>query len=158
MAGSADIGGTLFEKECATCHRIGKTGHAIGPDLTSSSWRDPEALLTHVLDPNRYVLPNYLQYIVVDVSGRTHTGLIASQSANGITLKREKNATQTILRHNIEEIVATGKSLMPEGFEKTIDRQQMADLLAFLQSAQVTTPAADRPLDIGTEPGLVEPQ
>jgi hypothetical protein len=29
----------------------------------------------------------------------------------------------------------TGKSLMPEGFEKVIDKQAMADLLAYLRQA-----------------------
>lgn len=158
LKGAAERGSQVFKRDCAACHRIGNEGYAIGPDLTSTASRDSEALLMHILDPNRYVLPNYLQYIVIDVTGRSHTGMIASQNANGITLKRDKNVTETILRGNVEELVGTGKSLMPEGFEKTIDRQQMADLLAFLQSARSDEPDPNRPLDIGTEPGLVEPK
>jgi hypothetical protein len=59
---------------------------------------------------------------------------------------------------------------MPEGFEKTISKPEMADLIAFLRAAhrggegnsEGAGAAADdtahsRPLDIGTLPGLIEP-
>jgi putative heme-binding domain-containing protein len=128
--------------------------------VRESPARDPESLLTHILDPNLYVLPNYVQYVVTDKKGRTYTGLIASQTATSITLKRENDATDTILRSEIEEMTSTGRSLMPEGLEKSISKQEMADLLAFL-AAQVGKygPAADanRERDFGTLPGLVEP-
>ena len=42
-------------------------------------------------------------------------------------LDRETN--ETILRVNIEELRSTGMSFMPEGLEKQIDVQAMADLL-----------------------------
>jgi putative heme-binding domain-containing protein len=108
-----------------------------------------------VLDPNRYVLPRYETYLVVDTSGRTYTGMIASQSATSVVLKNQENKTETILRKNIEELSSTGKSLMPEGFEKKIDKQAMADLLTYLQSAGKS--GGPQPLHIGTLPGLVEP-
>ena len=50
-----------------------------------------EALLVNILDPNRYVDPSYVQYIVIERSGRTHTGMIASESPSAITLRRGKN-------------------------------------------------------------------
>jgi hypothetical protein len=52
---------------------------------------------------------------------------------------------------------ATGKSLMPEGFEKKITVPEMADLVAFLVASRNSVPAIDQPLDVGTNPGLVEP-
>jgi hypothetical protein len=47
-------------------------------------------------------------------------------------LKKDKGTTVSILRRDIEEMKNSGKSLMPEGFEKKLNHQQMADLLAFL--------------------------
>ena len=154
--GDAVRGERVFRQECMACHRVGKLGHRIGADLTSAPNRDPRALLTHVLDPNRYVLPRYETYLVVDTNGRTYTGMIASQSATSVVLKSRENKTETILRKNIEELSSTGKSLMPEGFEKKIDQQAMADLLTFLQSASQTS--GPQRLHIGTLPGLVEPE
>jgi putative heme-binding domain-containing protein len=153
-------GARVFEKNCMTCHQLGGKGHAIGPDLASSPARDPESLLTHILDPNLYVLPNYIQYVVTDKKGRTYTGLIAAQTATSITLKRENDASDTVLRSEVEEMTSTGRSLMPEGLEKNISKQEMADLLVFL-AGQVGKqgPAVDanRERDFGTLPGLIEP-
>ncbi len=55
--GDAARGAAVFERHCATCHRLGERGHAVGPDLTATQFADPASLLTHVLDPNRYVAP-----------------------------------------------------------------------------------------------------
>ena len=157
LAGDQDRGAQVFQRECLACHRMGEEGHAIGPNLAASPSRDPAALLVHILDPNQYVLPDYIQYALLDRNGRTFTGMIAAQTATSVTLKREKDATETLLRQNIEEMVSTDKSLMPDGFEQKINVQQMADLLAYLQAAHSGQAADEPPLDIGTIPGLVEP-
>ena len=104
----------------------------MGPNLATVQNRTPDGLLTQILDPNREVSPNYLQYVVALDDGRVVTGAIASESPTSITLKRAENVQETILRQNIEEISSTGKSLMPEGLEEKINPQEMADLLAFL--------------------------
>jgi putative heme-binding domain-containing protein len=155
-AADARRGETVFRRECMVCHKIGNVGNAVGPDLTSSAFRDPKVLLVHVLDPNRDVLPKYQNYVCTDNDGRVTTGILASQSATSITLTRQDNETSTVLRSNIDELNATGKSLMPESFERTVTKDEMADLLAYLQSAQV--PEAATRLDIGTLPGMVEPE
>ena len=112
----------------------------------------------HILDPNRYVLPRYEQYVCVDINGRVVTGMITAQTATSITLRRDENITETILRGQIEELISSGKSLMPDGLEKQIPKQEMADLIAWLQSTQKTFPSKDQPLHIGTLPGLIEPE
>jgi putative heme-binding domain-containing protein len=68
--------------------------------------------------------------------GRQLTGLIAAETATSITLKRADNATDTVLRIDIEQLKSTGMSLMPEGMEKQIDQAAMADLLTFLMTAE----------------------
>ena len=108
--GDAEKGEKVFEQNCMGCHRIGTKGHAVGPDLASTASAEPEALLAHILDPHRYVLPNFVQYVVVDVNGLSHTGMISSQTATSMTLKREKGETETILRANIDELKATGRN------------------------------------------------
>jgi putative heme-binding domain-containing protein len=138
------------------CHNIGNMGRAVGPDLTSSAVRDRAALLLHVLDPNREVAPKYENYICIDGDGRVSSGILTAQTATSITLLGQESEARTILRTNIDELTSTGKSLMPEGFERTISKEEMADLIAFLQTSQV--PDAQAPLDIGTLPGMVEPE
>jgi putative heme-binding domain-containing protein len=156
-SGDRDRGKQVFKRECAQCHRIGDDGHAVGPDLASSASRDPEALLSNILDPNRYVDPAYLQYLIVDSSGRTFTGRINAETATSVTLTRGDGANDTILRTNIEQFASTGTSLMPEGLEKRISREEMADLISFLTDSASTATEIPR-LYGGTQPGLIEPE
>ncbi len=125
-------GQKVFERECITCHRLGEKGHEVGPNLATIRHRSAEEVMTHVLDPNREVAPNFVQYVVTIDDGRVSTGIIANETATSITLKRAENVQETILRQNIEELASTGTSLMPEGMEKKIQPQEMADLLAYV--------------------------
>jgi len=154
--GDSSAGQKVFSRVCRGCHRVGSDGFAVGPDLTSSPTRDAAALLNHILDPNRYILPNFESYVVVDTSGRIFTGIISSQTATSVTLKRTDNQTDTILRTNIDELVGTGKSLMPDGLENKISVAEMKDLIAYLQA--VKQPGDTESLPIGTLPGLTEPE
>jgi putative membrane-bound dehydrogenase-like protein len=132
--GIADNGKQLFKKICATCHRLEGVGEAVGPDLASIRNRGNETILLNVLDPNREVLPQYLVYSAVTDGGRTLTGLIAAETATGITLRRADGTSENLLRVQIEELRSTGLSFMPEGLEQQLDLQSMADLLAYLNS------------------------
>src|SRR5690606_36227407 len=133
--GDASRGRQVFQKICAACHRLENTGHEIGPSLASFRTRGPEAILVNVLDPSREVNPQYVNYLVLTADGRSISGMIASETANSVTLRRAENATDTIERADIEEMRSSGLSIMPEGLEKQIDVQSMADLLAYLMTA-----------------------
>ena len=96
--------------------------------------RGAETILLNILDPNREVNPQYINYTVTMTDGRTTSGLIAAETAGNIVLKRAEGITETIARREIDEITSTGASIMPEGQEKQIDPQAMADLIAYLLS------------------------
>jgi putative heme-binding domain-containing protein len=113
--------------------------------------------MTQILEPNRFVSPNYVQYFVSDRSGRVFSGLIASETPSSLTLRRAEGAEDTILRSQIEELASTGKSLMPGNFATKLTHQEMADLIAYLLSAHRGTLESGR-LDIGTEAGAIEPE
>ncbi len=134
--GDATQGKQVFTKICAACHRVGGVGHEIGPNLAAMKARGPEAILVNVLDPNREVNPQYLSYSVRLLDGRTLTGMIAAETATGVTLRRADNLSDNVLRIDIDQLKSTGQSLMPEGLERQIDRQQMADLLEYLKSLE----------------------
>jgi putative membrane-bound dehydrogenase-like protein len=131
-AGDARHGKAVFAKSCSICHRLADTGHAVGPDLQSLANKTPLYLLTEVLDPNRNVDTRYLAYVAVTRAGRTFTGLLASESATSITLRAQEGKEQVLLRSELDDCRSTGKSLMPEGLEKELTKQDMADLIAYL--------------------------
>ena len=74
-----------------------------------------------------------MQYAVGLDDGRVLAGMIAEESATSLTLKRADSKQDVVLRQNVSEITGTGLSLMPEGFEKKLTNEEMADLLAFLR-------------------------
>ncbi len=127
-------GRKLFEKNCSTCHRIGDIGVEIGPDIADSRTRQPAALLTDILNPNRAIDANYVSYTVFTNRGKTITGIIAAETASSVIIKQAEDKRVTVLRQDIEEIVSNGVSLMPEGLEKNLNLQQMADLIAFIKN------------------------
>lgn len=134
--GDAGKGQVVFDRECSVCHKIGARGHEVGPNLAGVSRRTAEEILTNILDPNREVSPEFLEYLVAIDDGRVASGLVASETPAGVTLRGREAEEQTILRRNIVEISSTGQSLMPEGLEKTITPEEMADLIAYLLRLQ----------------------
>jgi putative membrane-bound dehydrogenase-like protein len=132
--GDATRGKALYEKNCMGCHRAAGMGHEVGPDLVTVKAKTPEELIVAILDPSREVNPKYVNYKVLTTAGQVLDGLIESESATSITLKRAQGESDTILRVKIEKMMATGLSLMPDGLEKALDLQGMADVIEFIRS------------------------
>jgi putative heme-binding domain-containing protein len=114
----------------------------VGPNLATVTNRSSEDLLVHILDPNREVAPNFVNYNVATENGRVLSGIIAEESAGALVLKRGEGATDVIPREQIEAVSSTGISLMPEGLEKGLSHQDLADLIAFVRSIRPSAPAA----------------
>lgn len=132
MSGNADRGRKVYERVCAACHRHGGLGKDIGPPLHDTARRPAEALLIDILDPGRQLKPLYQSYVVQTSDGRVLTGMIQKETQNAITLRRSDGTAVELLRIQIESLRSTGVSFMPEGIEKQIDEQAMADLLSYL--------------------------
>jgi putative membrane-bound dehydrogenase-like protein len=136
LAGDRDRGRTVYRKVCSTCHKAEGQGIDVGPNLATVTGRTPEDLLIHILDPNREVAPNYVNYNIETVDGLVVSGLIAEESANAVTLKRAEGATDIVPRKRIESIASTGLSLMPEGLEQGLSPQDVSDLIAYVRGIQ----------------------
>ncbi len=126
-------GKEVFDKQCAKCHRLGNQGYEVGPDLLTAKTRADETLLSDVLDPSHQITVGYNQYSVITVNGRVFTGILASETPTSITLRAEEKKDTTILRKDIDEMVASTVSMMPEDLEKEVTVQDVADLLGFLR-------------------------
>jgi putative heme-binding domain-containing protein len=134
--GSIDAGRAIFKKQCVGCHRVEGEGRETGPALAAAQARGPEAMLLAILDPNREVLPVYHAHAAIDAGGRVVTGVVTAQSEGSVTLRTADGVDVTLSRDDLETFTNTKRSLMPEGFEKTIDARGMADLLAYLMQAK----------------------
>ncbi|HVK07190.1 MAG TPA: PVC-type heme-binding CxxCH protein [Gemmataceae bacterium] len=135
LKGDAIRGREVFRKNCTACHRLDGAGNEVGANLVAALRnKTKEALLLDILDPSREVDPRFVNYQVTTTTGRLVSGLLAVETPTSLTLRRGDKAEDTILRSQVEEVRATSKSLMPEEFEKVIDRQAMADLIGYLLS------------------------
>ncbi len=134
LTGDAERGRNLFQQNCATCHRLKDFGNAVGPDLGMMSDKPASVFLAAIFDPNQAVEARYVNYNVVTRDDRDLSGIIATETANSITLRLIGGVEETLLRRDLKEIKSSGLSLMPEGFENALKPQDVADLIAFVKS------------------------
>jgi putative heme-binding domain-containing protein len=154
LKGDAVRGVQVFTKTCASCHQFGGLGHAVGPDLASVGDKSPEGLLIAILDPNRAVETRYVNYVALTKNGLTLTGVLAGETGTSITLLGQEGKQQVILRNDLEELLGSDKSAMPEGVEKDLQPQDVADLLAYVRSVSPPPPPK---VFAGNKPELVRP-
>jgi len=133
LKGDVTRGQEIYRKTCVGCHRHGKEGKDVGPDLSTVKQRTPEELLVAILDPNREVNPQFVAVRIKTTSDQILDGLIAAENATSVTIKRQEGLVDTILRVNIDKMIRSTLSLMPEGLEKNFDAQQLADLIQFIK-------------------------
>ncbi|MCA9118073.1 MAG: c-type cytochrome, partial [Planctomycetaceae bacterium] len=142
LDGDLERGREQFKKRCSVCHKVGDMGHQVGPDLASIRNKSPADMIVAIMDPNREAQANFTTYSVVTEQGRIYSGVIAAETATSITLRRAEGKEDLILRSNIDSLVSNGKSLMPEGLEKDVTPQQIADIIRFVQTIK---PAEKQP-------------
>jgi putative heme-binding domain-containing protein len=135
LKGNTTNGKEVFERVCTNCHVFGDIGVEVGPGLTEISRKSKEQLLHDILDPNSGVDTNYMSYKLIDKDGSIYLGLIFKETDEEIGLRMMGGSTKTIKKSNIESLTSLGQSLMFEGMEENMTQQEMADLLAFLQSS-----------------------
>src|SRR5262245_55998570 len=130
--GYAAAGKAVFTKHCSACHSHSGEGGKIGPDLTGMAVHPKEHLLADIIDPSRSVEGNFRIYTVTTNDGKVLTGLLASETKTSVELIDAQAKRLVVLRDDIDTLTQGVKSLMPEGFEKTMNQDELVDLLAFL--------------------------
>ena len=132
LTGDVARGKHVFENQCAKCHLPLRPTGRIGPDLSGISNKTREELLTSILNPSYAIEPRFVNYLITAVDGRVYEGILTQETPSAITL-RDAEGDVTILRRKIGEIRTSRLSLMPDGLERGVDRQSMADLIAYLR-------------------------
>lgn len=134
LQGDVARGKEVFEKNCAKCHMPQRQRARLGPDLSGISSKTKEELLKAILNPSASIEPRFVNYIVMTIDGRLYDGILANETPGAVTLRGASDEGDvTLLRRNISEIRASSISLMPEELEKALNRQGLADVIAYLQ-------------------------
>lgn len=130
----AALGKSVFSRACSACHTYAGEGGNVGPDLTGVKNQPADALLLHTLVPNYEVYPAYQAISVETSDGRSLSGRLVAETENSLTLRTAFGTDESILRTNITSLTNTGRSLMPEGLEQSMTKDELAQLIAYLKS------------------------
>jgi putative membrane-bound dehydrogenase-like protein len=126
-------GRVAFNAVCATCHRLDREGHAVGPDLFDIRRQTKENILFHIVNPDAEIAPAFTAYLAETKDGRVLSGILIGDTPSSITLRGPLGVEATLLRADLAKLEALPNSLMPTGLEAGLSKQQLADLLAYLK-------------------------
>jgi putative heme-binding domain-containing protein len=136
LKGNPDAGQELFlstKLACFGCHRAVGRGGTVGPDLSRiGTIRSRAELLESIIYPGATVTPEYRTVVVATHDGRVATGLVVRDGPEAITLRTTDLSEIRIPREGVEAINPSTGSLMPDGLETIMTRQELRDLLEFL--------------------------
>jgi putative heme-binding domain-containing protein len=133
--GDVARGRVVFEKaQCMKCHKYGKDGEGVGPDLTTLKARFKRAdVLESIVYPSKVISDQYRSTLVVMKKGQQLVGLAAKQG-DTVTLLVSTGEKVTLKADEIESEFASLVSVMPEKLLDTLELREIADLFAFLES------------------------
>ncbi|MCP3694753.1 MAG: c-type cytochrome [Planctomycetaceae bacterium] len=139
--GDASAGRLLFTKTCAKCHSLFGEGGSIGPELTGSGRKKTDYVLSNLFDPSATIDPAYRLTNVLTSDGRLLSGFIVYQDDRFIEVRTQEARIRLSMK-DVDELVTSRQSMMPEGMLRQYTDQQVRDLLRYLASPeQVPLPA-----------------
>jgi putative membrane-bound dehydrogenase-like protein len=133
-SGDLERGRTLFYGKaiCSSCHMVRAEGGKLGPDLTSiQKDRSAHDLLEAIVYPSVSFVREYETYRVKTKIGE-HVGIIQEQTPTAVVLGTSQTSSVRIPRADIISMDMQNTSMMPQGLDQLLSKQEMADLLAFL--------------------------
>jgi putative heme-binding domain-containing protein len=121
--------------QCRNCHRVGKEGTEVGPDLTQIGKKlDRAQLLESILEPSKRIDPEYVTYTLETTGEVVYSGILVKKTPKEVVLRDAQAKLITVPADEVARLVPAPKSLMPELLVRDMTAEQVADLLAFLAS------------------------
>lgn len=124
--------------QCIQCHRFGNEGGAIGPDITAVASRFTRAdLLSSIIEPSKVVSEQYQNLTVVKKDGDDVTGRLVEETDTKLVLVPDQisGAKVEVKKSDIASRAAAKLSPMPAGLVNILTKDDILDLLAYIESA-----------------------
>ncbi len=120
---------------CKSCHRLEGEGESLGPDLAHVGTRYPrDEILRQIIEPSKTIDPKFATYTVETKAGQVHSGLLAEKTDAEVVLKDLQNRETRIPAGQVERMIPSDRSMMPDLLLRDLTAQQAADLLDYLAS------------------------
>jgi putative membrane-bound dehydrogenase-like protein len=132
--GNPEAGAKVFAKaSCIKCHRYGDRGEGVGPDLTTVSRRfQKKEILESILFPSQVISDQYVSKTIITTDGRSISGLVAPQADGSLVVLQSNTEKVTIAAADVETMVTSKISAMPEGLLNPLTLEDIANLFAYL--------------------------
>jgi putative heme-binding domain-containing protein len=124
--------------QCLQCHQFGpERGGNIGPDITAVGNRfNRHDLLESIIHPSKAISEQYASYVLNLKDGEFIIGQIVAENANAYTIVTDAvtGAREEIPKNKVTSREISPVSLMPPGLLNTLSKEEILDLLAYLES------------------------
>ena len=153
--GDPEAGAKVFAKaQCIKCHRYGDRGEGVGPDLTTVSRRfQKKEILESILFPSQVISDQYASKTIITTDGRSINGLVAPQPDGSLVVLQSNTEKVTIAASDVETMVTSKVSAMPEGLLNPLTLEDIANLFAYLSYPPGTSVTSRR--SDGSRPPVV---
>jgi putative heme-binding domain-containing protein len=134
--------------QCVVCHRFGNEGGLIGPDLTSTASRfDRRAILESIIEPSKVIDEKYRNVSFTLKDGHNISGSVEREDELKVLVREGPFAKQPteLLKEKIAGREPSLISPMPSGLIDVLQRDQILDLLAYLESGAEPNPTLTNP-------------
>ncbi|HUR45291.1 MAG TPA: c-type cytochrome [Candidatus Saccharimonadales bacterium] len=134
--------------QCAACHRFGNEGGAIGPDLTAIASRFSRAdVLSSIIEPSKVLSEQYQNMSLTKKDGDEVVGRILEESEDKVVLMvnpLEPDKKITLKKSDVAKRAPSKLSPMPEGLVNVLTKDEILDLIAYMESGGKKEHAAFR--------------
>jgi putative heme-binding domain-containing protein len=146
LDGSRRNGRAVFRRVCTACHRVGDRGYDFGPELSDVGKRlTRRELIESIIEPSKKVDEKYITSTVITAEGKVLVGFVKNKTDDSITLLMQEGKQQTLALDDIDEIVETKQSSMPENLASTLAPAEFLDVIEYMSDLKddVRRAAAD---------------
>jgi putative membrane-bound dehydrogenase-like protein len=132
--GDIAAGRQLFTSACGICHTFGTVGNLVGPGLAGSNIGKLDYFLENVLNPNGVIGKDYQLNVFKLKSGATMSGIVQFEDAQSFRLVMPGGVKFTVAKGEVAQRETLPMSLMPEGLLDALTKEQVINLVAYLQN------------------------
>jgi putative heme-binding domain-containing protein len=134
--GAAKRGEPLFKSQaCIACHTNANGQTPKGPHLVDIGKRyKKKELVESILKPDAKIAQGFDTYLFVLESGKVTTGFVSGESADEVQVRQTNGVALTLKKKDIELRQKKEESMMPKGVAANLTPEQLADLIAYLQT------------------------
>ncbi len=123
--------------QCIMCHRYGEQGGSVGPDLTAVATRfKRQDILESITEPSKVVSEQYMNTIFTLKDGNVMIGRVIQDTDKTVLVAQNpfSAVTTPINKSDIKSRDLSKISPMPPGLLNTFTKEEILDLLAYLES------------------------